>query len=67
MLNIKLLEKHKSKLLGGITSHHSECPSLKILQSTSNKCWKGYEEYIAGGDVTWYSHYGEQHEDSLKN
>ena len=37
-----LLEKCKSKLQWGITSHRSEWPSLK--KSTNNKCWKGYGE-----------------------
>ena len=35
------LEKHKSKLQWGVTSHPSERPSSK---STNNKCWRGCVE-----------------------
>ena len=42
-----------------------------IKKSTKNKCWRGYEEkepsYTFGGNANWYSHYGEQCGDSLKN
>ena len=41
-----------------------------IKKSTKNKCRKGAEKMepscTVGGNVNWYSHYGEQHEGSLK-
>ena len=41
-------------------------------KSTSNKCWrgcgdKGTPSYTVGGNANYYSHYGEQCGDSLKN
>ena len=70
MLNIPQLEKCKSKLQWGITSHWSERSSLK--KSTNNNTGEGVEKSeppscSVGGNVNWYSHYGEQYGDSLKN
>ena len=52
-----------------ITSHQSEWPSSKTLQTTN--AGEGVEKrepsYIVGGNVNWYSHYGEQYGGSLKN
>ena len=45
-------------------------PSL-IKKSTNNKCWRGCGEKehscTVGGNVNWYSHYGRQYGDSLRN
>ena len=42
-----------------------------IPKSTSNKCWRGVEKrepsYTVGGNGNYYSPYGEQCGDSLKN
>ena len=43
-----------------------------IKKSINNKCWRGCRErgtlsYVVGGNANWYSHYGEQCGDSLKN
>ena len=42
-----------------------------IKKSTNNKRWRGCGEkgtlHIVGGNVNWYSHYGEQYGGSLKN
>ena len=42
-----------------------------IKKSTNNKCWRGCGEkgtfYTIGRNANWYSHYGEQCGDSLKN
>ena len=43
-----------------------------IKKSTSNQCWTGCGEkgtFLKNvvGNATWYSHYGEQHGDSLKS
>ena len=42
-----------------------------IKRSTNNKCWEGVEKrepsYTVGGNVKWYSCYGEQYGGSLKN
>ena len=41
-----------------------------IKKFTNNKCWRGCGEkepsYIVGGNVNWYSYYGEQYGGSLK-
>ena len=50
-------------------SHQSEEPSSK--KSTNNKCYRECGErepfYTAGGNVNWYSHYGEQYACPLKH
>ena len=41
-----------------------------IKKSINNKYWRGCGEKgtcTIGGDVSWYSHYGEQYGGSLKN
>ena len=47
----------------------SEWPSQKNLQTIN--AGEGLEKrelfYAVGGNVNWYSHYGEQYGDSLKN
>ena len=56
------------KLQWGITAHWSEWPPLKSLQITN--AGEGVEKelsYTVGGNVNWYSHYGEQYGGSLKN
>ena len=54
-----LLEKCKSKLQRDITSHQSEWPSSKSLQTIT--AGEGMEKrelsYMCGGNVNWYSHY----------
>ena len=51
-----------------ITSHGSERPSSKSLQTIS--AGKGVEKreppHTVGGDVNWYNHYRERHEYFLK-
>ena len=64
-----LLEKCKSKLQWDITLHQSEWPSSKSLQT--EHAGEGVEigecSCTVGGNVNWYSHYGRQYGDSLKN
>ena len=42
-----------------------------IKTSTNNKCWSGCGDRepscTVGGNINWYSHYGEQYGGSLKN
>ena len=42
-----------------------------VKKSTNNKCWRRCGEkgtlYTVFGNVSWYSHYGEQYGSSLKN
>ena len=63
-----LLKKCKSKLQWGIISHWSKWPSSKNLQTVN--AGEGVEKRVpyctVGENVKWYSHYGEQHGDSLK-
>ena len=66
-----LLEKSKSKPQGGTTvTGRSEWLPSKSLQTTIN-AGEGMEKrepsYTVGGNANWYSHYGEQCGDSLKN
>jgi len=62
-----LLEKCKSKPQD-ITSHRSEWPSSKSLQTVNTG--EGGEKRecscSVGGNVNWYNYYGRQHGDSLK-
>ena len=52
-----------------ITSHQSKWPSSKSLQTIN--AGKGVEKrehsHTIGGNVNWYTHYGEQYGRSLKN
>ena len=52
-----------------MTSHQSEWPSLKSLQTINAK--EGVEKrepsYTVGGNAHWYSYYGEQCENSFRN
>ena len=47
----------------------SEWPSSKNLQTINagEGVAKRKPSYTAGGNVNWYSHYGEQYGDSFKN
>ena len=64
-----ILEKCRSKLQWGFTSHQLEWTSSENLQTTN--AGEGVEKRepscIVGGNVNWYSHYGEQYGGSLKN
>ena len=63
-----LLEKWKSKLQWDITSHWSEWPSSKSLQTINAR--QGVEKKecscTVGGNVNWCRHYGGWNGDSLK-
>ena len=63
-----LLEKCKSKLQWDITSHQSEGPSSKSLQTViaGEDVEKMKFSCTVGGNVNWYSHYGRQYRDSFK-
>ena len=64
-----LLEKCKWKQQWDTTSHQSQWPSSKSLQTIN--AGEGVEERepscIAGGNVNWYSYYRRWYGDSLKN
>ena len=53
----------------GITSHRSEWPSSKNVQTihAGEGVEKREPSCTVGGNVNWYSHYGEQYGSSLKN
>ena len=61
----------KSKLLieWGNTSQLSEWPSTKSLQmiSAGKAVEKREPSSTIGGNINWYSHYGEQYGGSLRN
>ena len=61
--------KCKSKPQWDITSHWSEWPSSKSLQTIN--AGEGVEKrecsYTVGGNINWYSHYGRQYGASFKN
>ena len=63
-----ITRKCKSKPQWDITSHRSEWPSSKSLQSIS--AGEGVEKRehccTVGGNVNWYSHYGRLYGNSLK-
>ena len=63
-----LLEKCQSKPQWDITSHQSEWPSSKSLQTiNAGNCVEKREcSWNVGGNVNWYSHYGRWYGDSLK-
>ena len=64
-----ILEKRKSKLQWGTTSHQSEWPSLKSLWTAN--AGEGVEKkepsYIVAGNVSWCSHCGKQYGVSSEN
>ena len=63
-----LLEKCKSKLQWDITSHQSKRHSSKSLQTINvGDVEKREHSCTVRGNVNWYSHYGRQYRDSLKN
>ena len=49
--------------------HYMPVRMAAIKKSTNNNCWRGYGEnsYTVGGNADWYSHYGKQCGDFLKN
>ena len=64
-----LLEKCKSKLQWDVTSHCSDWPSSKRLQTINARedVEKREHSCTVGGSVNWYCHYGRQYGHSLKN
>ena len=65
----KMVKKCKSKLQWDVTSHQSEWPSSKSLQTIN--AGKGVEKressFTVSGNVNWYNCYGEQYRLSLKD
>ena len=63
-----LLEKYKSKVQWDITSHQSEWPSSKSLQTIN--AGEGVEKrehsYTVDVNVNWYSHYERRYGDYFK-
>ena len=51
-----------------ITTHRSEWPSSKSLQTTNGGegVGKGEHSCTVGGNVNWYNQYGRWYRDSLK-
>ena len=63
-----IIRECKSKLPRDTTSHQSEWPSLISPQITSagGAVEKREPSCTVGGNVNWYSHYGEQFGDTLE-
>ena len=63
-----VISEMEIKMQWGITSHGSELPLSKNLQTRI--AGEGVEErepsYTVGGNVNWFNHYGEQYGGSLK-
>ena len=59
--SIRFLQSNLQKVF---TSHQSEWPSSKILQTikAGESVEKREPSYTIGGNVNWYSHYGERME-----
>ena len=66
--HLSLLEKCKAKPQWDITSHWSEWPSSKSLQTINvrESVEKRESSCTVGGNVNWYHHYGRSYGDSLK-
>ena len=64
-----ILQKCKSKLQWDITSHRSEWPLSKSLQTINAGLGAEKREpsCTVGGNVNWYSQHGRQYRDALKN
>ena len=67
--NVVLVSNCKSKLQWGISSQQSEWPSSKNLQTidAGEDVEKREPCCTVGGDVNWYSPYGEDYGNSSKN
>ena len=59
------------KIKTTIMYHLTQVRMATIKMFTNNKCWRGCVEketsYTIDGTANYYSHYGEQYGDSLKN
>ena len=67
MLNIANYYRNTNQSYNEVSPHTSQHGHQK--KSTDNKCWRGCGEkgtYTVGGNVNWYSHYGEQYGGSLE-
>ena len=64
-----LLEKFKSKLQWGTTSHQSEWPALTSIQITNAGEGVGKRGSFDTADqnVNWYNHYGEEYGGTSEN
>ena len=69
MLNITHYQSNANQNHNEVSSHTGQNGHHQILQTiTSGKGVVKWEHfYTVGGNPNWYSHYGEQCEDSLKN
>ena len=69
MLNISNYQKNAKKKMEWGTWYQSEWPSSKNKQiiNAGEGVGKREPSYAVGGNVNWYSHYGEQHGGCLKS
>ena len=69
MYNISNYQRNTSQNYNKIiTSHQSEWPSSKNPQTiNAGGVQRRESSYTVGGNVNWYSHYGEQYRGSLKS
>ena len=68
-LNTANYYRHANQNYEIITPHWAEWPSSKSLQRINDTegMKKMEPSYTIGGNVNWYSYYGEQYGESLRN
>jgi hypothetical protein len=77
---IQMTNKHMKKCLTSLALKEKQIQTVlrfhlmlvrkAIIKKTNNKCEameKKEPSYTVGGNVNWYTYYGNQHEDSSKN
>ena len=67
MLNITHYQRNANQNHSEVSSHSSQMATIKKSTNAGEGVEKREPSYTAGGNANWYSRYGEQCGDSLKN